>query len=204
MSNLEEIFKPHWGLGITNNEPNLSKKYPLLYGELTKSGFIQLKGALKKIGNLNADSIFYDIGSGTGKIVLAMTEVIGCCSIGVEVVKTRHDIAVASLKRYSKNNDDINKVLFINDTFENINLQDATIVYCDAIAWNSKLIDKLISKLPKECILVTNKGIAKIKYSKLPKVIDDKTLLEENAYTVNTSAKPTTYSTKGKLYIHVI
>lgn len=64
------------------------------YGEITPKGFSQLGLRMQLNGNDN----FVDLGSGTGKVVLqAMSEFRVLSAVGVELARSRHEVAVSGL-----------------------------------------------------------------------------------------------------------
>lgn len=66
------------------------------YGEITPLGMRTLGTAL----SLAAEDVFADLGSGTGRLVLQAACEFGVCrSIGVEIVGSRHRLALAALGR---------------------------------------------------------------------------------------------------------
>ncbi len=60
---------------------------------LTTPNRIERKGVNTANHLLNKDSVFLDIGSGAGKVVMQVALSVGCKSIGVEVLESRVNIA---------------------------------------------------------------------------------------------------------------
>eukprot|EP00962_Isochrysis_galbana_P057980 scaffold30635_cov135-Isochrysis_galbana.AAC.2 len=74
----------------------------LTYGEVAPHGMLQLLGAGRPglLPGLEAPgSLFLDIGSGVGRLVLATALLTGAKAVGVEVVEARHMAAVRALAR---------------------------------------------------------------------------------------------------------
>ena len=66
------------------------------YGEITPLGMRTLGTTL----SLAAEDVFADLGSGTGRLVLQVAREFGVCrSVGVELVGSRHRLALAALER---------------------------------------------------------------------------------------------------------
>eukprot|EP00966_Prymnesium_polylepis_P131372 3038771-Prymnesium_polylepis.2 len=65
------------------------------YGEITPKGFSELGLRL----GLDSSDSFADLGSGTGKVVLQAVSDFGCRSgVGVELARSRHEVALAGLR----------------------------------------------------------------------------------------------------------
>jgi hypothetical protein len=76
----------------------------LTYGEVSPHGMLQMLGTGPgrpglMLGLDQPDSIFLDIGSGVGRLVLATALLTRARAIGVEVVASRHNTAVGALAR---------------------------------------------------------------------------------------------------------
>ena len=143
-------------------------KHKITYGELSYEGFEDI---LKKF-NYNFDT-FIDIGSGRGKLCLYASgfNVINK-SIGIELVKERHDDAII-LKNKLKRFPNVKKVDFYNEDLFERNIND--FIYADSrvLIWisnlcfdeelNKKLFDKLTKELPKGVIISCSKKPAENK-----------------------------------------
>lgn len=77
---------------------NLTQEKSLIYGEVEFNSFYRV---LRKI-NAEPGTIFYDLGSGTGKAVFAarLTQDFSKC-IGIEILQSLHQQATAIVKRYN-------------------------------------------------------------------------------------------------------
>lgn len=106
-----------------------------LYGEIDFVSFI----ALLSLANPKKDTVFYDLGSGTGKAVLACAMVFDVQkSIGIELFTLLHKTAVKQCKRlqslpeYARQAE---KIFFINNNFLHEDFADATLIFINAVAF---------------------------------------------------------------------
>lgn len=136
--------------------------HKITYGELSYEG---LEDILIHF-NYNFDT-FIDIGSGRGKLCLYASGFNPINkSIGIELVKERHDDAI-SLKDKLKRFNNIQKVEFYNGDIFKMNMDSFIKPNSKAVIWisnlcfdeefNEKLFDKLIKELPKGVIISCSK-----------------------------------------------
>jgi hypothetical protein len=158
----------------------LHDKYPLhqiTYGEMNYDG---IEHFLTLLNSENKLTYVMDIGSGRGKICIyvALHPDIKQ-SIGVEIVKERHDDAIALLEQFKKEIP-IENVNLINDDILRLNLK--VLVPAPALIWwsnlcfSQELIDKitlkLVDELPKGSIIVCSKDLtANPKIEKMDKKV---------------------------------
>lgn len=124
-----------------------------LYGEVTFKGVEILLRKFEKY--FNKDAVFYDLGSGFGKMVnhVSMrTNIKKSC--GIEYSKKRTKEAKKLSKKINNEN---NVVLLEADIFE-ADLSDATIVYWDNTAWPLAMLVEVEKKLPKGCLFIFKQG----------------------------------------------
>lgn len=160
---LDQIYSIRWqeGMRAKNKGEKNTKEGNLLYGEITRAGVRNLITALSP-EYLNTNSVFYDIGSGVGKVVLHINEIVGCQTIGIEMSKGRVEKAKELQLLVPRK-----KVTFINDTFQNCDMSDATVIYIDSTVMNEKVLKQLLEKVPKGCLLISSKVIKGIEYKPL-------------------------------------
>jgi|TARA_B110000305_G_C19195076_1_gene518432 SAM-dependent methyltransferase len=123
--------------------------YAITYGELTLDG---LKDIMKKVDD-KKDKVFVDLGSGNGNIVInAIKEYPQLyMSIGVELSKSRHDVA---MDNYMKENVNIReKVKFLNQDIldDGFDYSDFDIIYISNLCFPDDVNIKLSKKIKKEC-----------------------------------------------------
>jgi len=144
------------------------KDHNITYGELEYDGIQNIINHLdKKFNN------FIDLGSGRGMLPLYLAghpEILK--SLGVELVKERHDDALQLKKKLSNFSDQTKKVEFINDDFFNVDLSKytngLTLVWINNLMFNNELNNNLFNKLlnilpsgsiiacSKQCLLKSN------------------------------------------------
>jgi precorrin-6B methylase 2 len=117
----------------------------LVYGELTPLGVQQMLKYLK----LAENDVFYDFGSGVGKLVLqvAATVPVKKC-VGIEIVHSRYEAAQKVLKEAKAQG----VLLAGQTTFRHENLFDsdakgATVVYVASTCFNDRMMQTLATKI---------------------------------------------------------
>lgn len=114
------------------------------YGEITKSGTNTLYNYIKNNIEISDDDIFYDIGSGHGKLILHLALISEFKLLkGVEIDKYRY---LYSLDIKSEIGE-IDNVIFINEDIRKLNLSDAKIVFMNDTIFSKQLISSIIEKL---------------------------------------------------------
>ena len=113
------------------NPSSESEYYSPLYGELTYRG---TQSIIKSFSSyFNKNTVFYDFGSGLGKMVIHLGNLIPPIkkSIGIEYSLGRYEGAVNLAKDSRLDND---KIKFINGNFFTTDVSDATVIYIDNYA----------------------------------------------------------------------
>ncbi|KTD42752.1 methyltransferase [Legionella parisiensis] len=142
-----QIYAGANGFMLSQNARHEQDAMEYAYGEIKFLSFI----ALLSLTSPNENTVFYDLGSGTGKAVLACSMVFPICkSIGIELFpelyldacKRRDQLAaVANYAVQAK------KIQFILGDFLKENLDDATIVFINSTAFFGPTWEKLCTKL---------------------------------------------------------
>lgn len=137
----------------------------------------------------NKDTVFYDLGSGLGKMVLHIGwRYTPKYSIGIEYSKEKHQGAIDLFNKYSKGTYTIN-IKFINSNFLNINISDATVVYINNVNYPDDIVKNLYKKIPKNCLILYKKPLPNIPLNKQNKKGDTiwyiKTITEEETIKKN-------------------
>ena len=130
-----------------------------VYGEITFEPFAALLGLCKP----NEETVFYDLGSGTGKAVIACAMLCKVKkSVGIEYFSALHDCAqnqqhVLSLvpEYYEKSQ----TIQFIHDDFLNASFADATLVFINATAyfgdyWSD--ISRHLEQIPPKALVLSS------------------------------------------------
>ncbi|MGK0309289.1 MAG: hypothetical protein ACJAT5_000301 [Lentimonas sp.] len=116
-----------------------------VYGELTPLGTQQLLNYLQ----LSEEDVFYDLGSGVGKIniQIGMTVSIKKC-VGVELMYSRWKESSMALEEARSQNLLITKnVQFYNESFLESDITDASVIYIASTCYSSTFMDKFVRKI---------------------------------------------------------
>lgn len=120
------------------------------YGETTLRGIDTLINEFKDHFN-NPNSVFYDLGSGKGDMVIYIasnTPVKKAC--GIELHKERFDISQEKLNKLSLDN-----VSFLNEDFLESDISDATIIYIDNLLIPDDVQTQLWENIPDEALVIS-------------------------------------------------
>ena len=160
----QEIFEQVDGFCLSRKSRTENDAMEYVYGEIDFESFI----AVLSLTKIDTNTIFYDLGSGTGKAVIACAMVFNPSkSIGVEIFPALHASATAQQKKLNQlpeYKDQANKLAFINDDFLEINLAEATLIFINATGlfgdtWN-KLNQRLEGLSSKPTIITTSKKLS--------------------------------------------
>jgi hypothetical protein len=137
-----------------------AKRKALVYGEIDPPTFSSLLEIVARPG----DSVFYDLGSGVGRLVYAAAfSNFFKQSIGIEIVSSRHDLAVSARNNFHEFSPNT-EVTFINDSFLSIDFSNADVVFLAGTAIPKDVMKKLIVKFRDlkhgARIIITDKEIA--------------------------------------------
>ena len=136
----------------------------LLYGEISFLSFSDILSVVSP----RPGEVFYDLGSGGGKAVFAAA-LLGNFSkvVGVELLPSLYQLCMAQLNRFKTLPERetifpgrLFNVQFLNDSFFNVNLVEADIIFINATAfrgnfWNA-ILDKLLETRAGTRIIVTS------------------------------------------------
>lgn len=164
-----EIYKNHKGFEISKLARKKMDAPEYVYGEIEFLSFIALLSLTKP----NNDTVFYDLGSGTGKAVLAAAMVFPLKkSVGIELFKELFQNAWLHTLQLAKNQDYIRsaeKISFINCDFLKADLQDATLIFINSTALFDPTWTALCSKLESlphlQTVITTSKQLKSSQFS---------------------------------------
>jgi hypothetical protein len=126
-----------------------------VYGEIEFFSFI----ALLSLAQPNTTTVFYDLGSGIGKAVLACAMVYPVHkSVGVEFLPELYNSACTQTKKLIKipnYTDAAKKIEFILGNFLEVSLQDATFIFINATTFIGSIWENLCSRLDSLPQLIT-------------------------------------------------
>lgn len=130
-----ELYKTTDGYGLSRQAREGNDAIEYVYGEIEFETFIALLGLCKP----NHDTVFYDLGSGTGKAVLACAMVFPVKkSAGIELFEelylsaVEHKNLLAALPQYQKAAETI---VFDHGNFLKFPLQDANLIFMNSTAF---------------------------------------------------------------------
>ncbi|AWN72820.1 methyltransferase [Legionella anisa] len=142
-----QIYSGANGFVLSQNARHEYDAMEYAYGEIDFLSFI----ALLSLTNPNENTVFYDLGSGTGKAVLACSMVFPICkSIGIELFPELYLDAckrleqLAAMKNYAGQ---AKKIQFVLGDFLKVNFDDATLVFINSTAFFGPTWEKLCAKL---------------------------------------------------------
>lgn len=147
---MKECYKgiDDWHLPSTDNVFVTGKLENNLYGEITYVGM----SSLSRLLNLTYKDVFYDLGSGMGKLVTYMylTNPIKK-SVGIEMIGQRYNVAQLALQRLQEDGllDPGREIKFIHNNIRNENFSDATAIYISSLCFPPDLMAELSQKFGK-------------------------------------------------------
>ena len=137
-SDLEKIYSLETADGFPNNYTEEVAKDTGLYGELTESAVEHMLEIYNDYFN-DPDGVFYDIGSGTGKVVCHValgSSLSKVCGVELDNIRFDKSIKLAESLNFPKATPQ-----FINEDFMIQDYSDATIMYFDNTMWNDHMTD---------------------------------------------------------------
>jgi len=130
-----------------------------IYGELTPEGVDNIVSYFKKY--FNKDAVFYDLGCGLGKMVMHLGLIYNLKKVcGIEYSKERYKGCVETQRLHCS---ELSHISFINDSYYNVELRDASIIYWDNTAHELDIGNKLIEKIPTGCLVIHKRDIPNYK-----------------------------------------
>jgi hypothetical protein len=144
---MNRIYKDICGFEIPKTDVQEIKKSQgsPIYGEINYKSLNKLLWYLQ----LEPHDIFFDLGSGVGKVILytALTTPIKK-AVGIELSETRHQDALLALKRASIWHPGIDhRCQFLNTDLMTVDLSPASIVYTCSTAFSLTFMKKITDKL---------------------------------------------------------
>ena len=156
-----QLFENTDGFALSREARSTSDAMEYTYGEIDFVSFIALLSLTKP----NSKTLFYDLGSGVGKAVLACAMVFDVQkSCGIELFSPLHNAACERKKwlaRSPQYHDTARRVRFIQDNFLQADFSDATLIFINATAFFGPTWEQLTARLSE-----TNAGTIVITTSK--------------------------------------
>ena len=126
----------------------------------------------------NEDTVFYDLGSGLGKLVFHVGIMVNAKkSCGIEYSEKRYQHSINTLNKHKFDN-----ISFINDNFINVDISDATVIYLDNTLFPKHINEQIYNKIPKDCIVFSRQMF---KQSKLNGELFKQTISSVTQYGTN-------------------
>ena len=157
------------------------------YGEIKEEGVKKLIEFFNEYFD-NSDGVFYDLGSGKGKLCKKIAETTNFSKIvGYELHKQRHLEALELLKESKLTN-----INFINKDFTTQDLSDATVILCSNEAMPREITAKILAKAPKGCLIILGRKPnlkwmqenSEVKFKYLPRILKTYSTNRGNWYLV--------------------
>eukprot|EP00441_Pelagodinium_beii_P012288 CAMPEP_0197702222 /NCGR_PEP_ID=MMETSP1338-20131121/124241_1 /TAXON_ID=43686 ORGANISM="Pelagodinium beii, Strain RCC1491" /NCGR_SAMPLE_ID=MMETSP1338 /ASSEMBLY_ACC=CAM_ASM_000754 /LENGTH=196 /DNA_ID=CAMNT_0043286027 /DNA_START=39 /DNA_END=626 /DNA_ORIENTATION=- len=134
---------------------------PAHYGEIAPLAFCQLLHEVQA----EAGEMFYDLGSGNGKLV-ALAWLLGLDVTGVEIIRERHETAMVALETLRKGMEDDDlpsaPIRFICGSFLDVDFSDADIVYTWDLLFDQEMkedIAVIAQKLKPGSRVISSRGL---------------------------------------------
>jgi len=154
-SNIDEKIKDRFNRYIEKSEIIKESDDNLIYGEITKSGVDTLLKEIKKRKSITSDDVFYDIGSGNGKLPIHIALISEFSQVkGVEISDIRHMYSNHILKNTVGSIDNIE---FINDDVKNIDISDATVIFINDVLFSEEDVEHIFEKASKGTHIISFK-----------------------------------------------
>ena len=141
----------------TNDKALLANSSHSLYGEIERKTVDNIVDHFKD--HFQKDCIFYDIGSGLGKMVFHIGLKYDIESYGIELSKNKHQGATYLKDKVCSENSNIN---FINKDFFKHDLSKANVVYFDNTIMDDTFFNKVYDKLSNGCLVLFRRGVTNI------------------------------------------
>lgn len=157
--NYQQLFKDVDGFALSRQARAGHDAMEYTYGEIDFISFIALLSLAKPDNN----TIFCDLGSGTGKAVLACAMVFNIKkSYGIELFSTLHHAAIKQQKRLQRLSDHYSekatRIHFIHADFLHADFSDATLIIINATAFFGETwitLNQRLKKLKPGTIIIT-------------------------------------------------
>ena len=148
-NHINKIFNGVVGSGLDQEE--YDPKYATTYGELTVEGIEKLVQEYQKEKPIESypseRRVFYDLGSGTGKIVMMIAALVPALqSYGIELVKHRHEKAVYASQQSKKNRN----VHFIHGSMFDHSIRNAGWIFISNLCFSESINEDMARKIEEE------------------------------------------------------
>ncbi len=152
----QSAYKPEYLLSKKDNVNFENTNSHSTYGEITETATQSIIEEFKS--SFNEEAVFYDLGCGMGKMVCHIGLVTGIKSIGIELSEKRFQGAIDTKEKFCK---DLDNIAFLKGNFLKLDIEDATIVYCDNTVMPFDITLNIYDKLQKNCLFMYRKCLKK-------------------------------------------
>jgi hypothetical protein len=157
------LFSAVNGFELSRNARINHDAFEYVYGEICFAPFI----ALLSLAKPDENTVFYDLGSGIGKAVIACAMVYNVkSSCGVELFASLHQAACERHARLESTPDYklvADKICFMNNNFLNRDLNKATLVFINATGLFGQTWEDLVKRLEQSThcntVITTSKSL---------------------------------------------
>ena len=160
----DDIFKHINGFHLSYNARGQQDAFEYVYGEIEFVSFI----ALLYLVEITENTIFYDLGSGVGKAVIACGMVFNIQkSCGIELFPELHHVAVnqknyfSSLAHYQEK---AKKIYFVHGNILDENIDEATLIFFNATGFFGSTLERINKRLEQaiacEVVITTSKPLS--------------------------------------------
>ncbi len=141
------LFKHVDGFALSRIARLQNDAIEYLYGEIDFLAFIILLSLVQP----DEETVFYDLGSGVGKAVMACAMVFNVQkSCGIELFENLHRCAIKqqqSLSKLKNYQDKASRIEYIQGDFMNTDFDEATLIFVNATGFISPLWDNLSTRI---------------------------------------------------------
>ena len=148
--NFRDVYFGKEGYGvITLDERKKHGEKQTTFGSVTYKGFKQLIDIFLKVHKTTKGKVIIDLGSGDGRIPIWASRWNFKSCEGVELLKSRHDLAMSKRDELIKSRKA--KVKLIEGDLLEYPVDHGDLIYISSLCFEKELLEKIAEKLVKEC-----------------------------------------------------
>lgn len=165
----QELYQKVDGFRLSRKARQDHNALDYTYGEIDFMSFVALLSLTKP----NKDTVFYDLGSGTGKAVIACSMVFPVLkATGIELLKILHDSANQRVKLLSQHTSyakSAHRIHFIHANFLEADLENATLIFINSTTIFNPTWENLCARLDDiphlHTVITTSKPLINTRFS---------------------------------------
>ena len=148
--NFRDVYFGKEGYGvITLDERKKHGEKQTTFGSVTYKGFKQLIDIFLKVHKTTKGKVIIDLGSGDGRIPIWASRWNFKSCEGVELLKSRHDLAMSKRDELIKSRRA--KVKLIEGNLLEYPVGHGDLIYISSLCFEKELLEKIAEKIVKEC-----------------------------------------------------